>query len=537
MDASPSHDGMTGATAVRALRLTSESHSNLRGGITLGHTVVIGGGICGLSAGLTLAERGQQVTLIEAQDFLGGLATTLRGSTGAGYDFGPHAYHARNQRVLDLFKEIAYDGFPARAKNVRIKFRGKYYKYPLEALDIARSMSPVLAARAFLDYTLESIRRKLRPRELVSAEDWVIQAMGRTLYGLFFGPYTTKVWGIPPSRLAASFAQHRIPHISLAKVVVSSLRKGRAKITGSEHRYAPLVIELYYPPRGAGLISERMAARIRKADPANRTWTNKLVTRIETQGDRVTAVWVRSVPSTKKGGQLAQLASGTETDGNPYRGANDPEERIACDSVVNTSPLPALIDMLGDAVSPDARAAAAHLRFRAITIVGLLIKKPKALPAQSIYFTNKTFNRLSETRNYGGAEVCAADETVLLCDITCEAGDGIWTASAEDLGRRCAKELAEEGFIKESDLKESVVLRSTFGYPVYLVGYEKAIDALMAELMRFDNLVTAGRQGLYKYVDMDIASETGIAGAEFLLSGRTKRDAIGVVPYEDRTFA
>jgi len=502
----------------------------------LPHTVVIGGGICGLAAGLTLAERGQQVTVLEAQDFLGGLATTLRGTTGAGFDFGPHAYHARNQRVLDLFKEIAYDGFPARAKNVRIKFRGKYYKYPLEALDIAKSMSPFLAARAFADYSMEALRRKLRPRKLVSAEDWVVQAMGRTLYGLFFGPYTTKVWGVPPSQLAASFAQHRIPHISLMKVITSSLRKGRAKITGSEHRYAPLVIELYYPPKGAGLISDRMAARIRKADPGNATRTNTLVTRIETQGDRVTAVWCRRVPSTKNGGQLTQLATGKEPSGSPYAAAS-PEERIACDSVVNTIPLPALVELLGDAVSPAAKAAARHLRFRALTIVGLRVKKPQALPAQSIYFTNKTFNRLSETRNYGGSDICAPDETVLLCDITCDIGDRIWNASADELGRQCAKELAEEGFMKESELAESVVLRSTFGYPVYMVGYEQAIDTLMTELMRFGNLVTGGRQGLYKYVDMDIASEMGISMGEFLVSGRTKQDAIGGVPYEDRTFA
>ena len=74
---------------------------------------------------------------------------------------------------------------------------------------------------------------------------------------------------------------------------MSSLRSGRAKITGTEHRYAPLVIELYYPPKGAGLISDRLAERIRRANPANRTLTNTLVTRIETQGDRVCAVWVR----------------------------------------------------------------------------------------------------------------------------------------------------------------------------------------------------------------------------------------------------
>jgi len=136
----------------------------------LSHTVVLGGGICGLAAGFSLAEHGEQVTLLEAQHFLGGLATTLRGETGAGFDFGPHAYHARNQRVLDMFKEIASDGFPARGKNVRIKFRGKYYKYPLEALDIAKSMSPLLAARAFADYTIESLRRRIRPRQLVSAQ-------------------------------------------------------------------------------------------------------------------------------------------------------------------------------------------------------------------------------------------------------------------------------------------------------------------------------------------------------------------------------
>jgi protoporphyrinogen oxidase len=436
-----------------------------------------------------------------------------------------------------MFKEIASDGFPARAKNVRIKFRGKFYKYPLEALDIAKSMSPFLAARAFADYSFEALRRKLRPRKLVSAEDWVVQAMGRTLYGLFFGPYTTKVWGIPPSQLAASFAQHRIPHISLMKVITSSLRKGRAKITGTEHRYAPLVVELFYPPKGAGLISDRMAERIRKAAPENRILTNTLVTRIEVQGGRVCAVWVKRVPSTKNGGQLTQLASGTEIAGNPYRDVTAPEERIACDSIVNSAPLPALIELLVDGASPEAKAAAKLLRFRALTIVGLRIKRPTALPAQSIYFTNKTFNRLSETRNYGGSEICAPDETVLLCDITCDVGDRIWNASAQELGRQCAKELVEEGFMKESELAESVVLRSTFGYPVYMVGYEQAIDTLMKELMRFPNLVTGGRQGLYKYVDMDISSEMGLSMGDFLLSKKSKQEAIGGVSYEDRTFA
>src|SRR5207249_11107015 len=125
--------------------------------------------------------------------------------------------------------------------------------------------------------------------------------------------------------LAASFAQHRIPHISLAKVVVSSLRKGRAKITGTEHRYAPLVVELFYPPRGAGLISQRMAERIKKASPANEIRTGALATAIEVDGDRVVAIRYREVPRTDPDGQLALLATGTEEKGNPFAAARSPE--------------------------------------------------------------------------------------------------------------------------------------------------------------------------------------------------------------------
>src|SRR5204862_2610128 len=90
-------DGRSADDRHATIRLTFDFPAKPLGGRTLAHTVVIGGGICGLAAGFTLAEHGEQVTLIEAQDFLGGLATTLRGETGAGFDFGTHAYDARNQ--------------------------------------------------------------------------------------------------------------------------------------------------------------------------------------------------------------------------------------------------------------------------------------------------------------------------------------------------------------------------------------------------------------------------------------------------------
>ena len=44
---------------------------------------------------------------------------------------------------------------------------------------------------------------------------------------------------------------------------------------------------------------------------------------------------------------------------------------------------------------------------RALTIAGLRVKRPRALPAQTVYFQDKFVNRVSETRNYGGSEAVA----------------------------------------------------------------------------------------------------------------------------------
>src|SRR5258708_12735756 len=94
--------------------------------------------------------------------------------------------------------------------------------------------------------------------------------------------------------------------------------------------------------------------------------------------------------------------------------------------------------------------------------------------------------------------MCAADETILLCDITCDVNDAIWNADPDALGQVCARELEQEGFIKTAELVEAVVLRSTFGYPVEMVGYETSIDTPMPEIMRFPATVTAGRPCLAK---------------------------------------
>jgi len=65
--------------ATSAFTAYPEPHPHHFQEVSLSHTVVLGGGICGLAAGFTLAEHGERVTLLEAQEFLGSGGLDLRG--------------------------------------------------------------------------------------------------------------------------------------------------------------------------------------------------------------------------------------------------------------------------------------------------------------------------------------------------------------------------------------------------------------------------------------------------------------------------
>ena len=106
------------------------------------------------------------------------------------------------------------------------------------------------AARALASYARQRLQR---PRADVSFEDWVVQRFGRRLYDAFFGPYTHKLWGIPPTEISADWAAQRISLPSLGDVALrlAGLRCGGARTYA--RRY-------WYPRLGIGQIFERMAA-------------------------------------------------------------------------------------------------------------------------------------------------------------------------------------------------------------------------------------------------------------------------------------
>lgn len=68
--------------------------------------LVIGGGIAGLGAATYFARDGHSVTVLEAQDRVGGRAVTCRSRHGHGFDGGTQYFHNNYQRARALMAEV-----------------------------------------------------------------------------------------------------------------------------------------------------------------------------------------------------------------------------------------------------------------------------------------------------------------------------------------------------------------------------------------------------------------------------------------------
>ena len=464
-----------------------------------GPVVVLGGGVAGLAAGYYLARGGWPVTVVERGPVVGGLCGSFQ-SHGFTLDHGPHKLYSVVPGILDEIRTLLGDRLIEHTKKNRIRLLGRFMSYPLSMGNLLPLLGPVRAAGLGASYAAAAAGGIFSGKEPVSYEEYVVRRFGRGVYELVFEPLARKVWG-DPTQLSAELARARIPSGGAAELI---LRLLKLKET-TENEDAPF---FYYPRGGFGVFPTRLSEEIVKA--GGRVLTGTTPVALERDGGRIRAVEVQSEGATS---------------------------RLEAETVVSSIPLQALSGLLfpGDAAAAE---EAAQLRLRDLALVFLILKQPRVSEDHWIFFPEKQypFNRMFEQKAMDPG-LGPADRTAICCDLTCDAGDAVWSAPDDALVKRCFDALVESGLTQPDRLEGGFVRRFRNFYPMYTIDYRERLGRVYDRVRApADNLVPSGRLGMFNYNNSDHCLDMGRFIASEMGEGRPPRQIWAGLEERVRTY-
>ena len=443
------------------------------------NVVVIGAGPAGLTAAYQLGKAGQTCTVLEADSVVGGISRTVE-RDGWRFDIGGHRFFTKVQEVENLWHEILPDeDFLMRPRMSRIFYDGKYYDYPLRAVNALKNLGVLEAVRCVLSYVWARIRP---PKDQTNLEGWVSARFGFRLYRIFFKTYTEKVWGVPATEIQADWAAQRIKNLSLFKAVLNALLPKR-----NQKDITSLIEEFQYPKYGPGMMWERCHDLVEAQ--GSKVYMNARVTRIRYENGRAVAV---------------------EAD------CNGVPMEFECSHVISSMPFPHLLKAMEPSVPAEVQQAADGLNFRDFLTVALVVPEKYSFPDNWIYVHSPKV-KVGRIQNFGSWSPYLVKEgrTCLGLEYFVFEGDGLWNSADEDLVELGKRELQELGLVDASTVEAGYVVRMPKAYPVYDEPYKANVEVLRQWLQsNAPNVFPVGRNGMHKYNNQDHSMFTALLTVE-----------------------
>jgi protoporphyrinogen oxidase len=455
------------------------------------HVVIIGGGPAGLTSAYLLAKDGFRVTVLEGSDMVGGISRTARYKNYR-FDIGGHRFFTKIAPVQKLWEEFLGAEFIDVPRLSRIHYNGRFFHYPLRAMNALAGLGLVNAVRILVSYA----QAKLKPSAIEDTfEQWVVNRFGRRLYDTFFKTYTEKVWGIPCTEIRAEWAAQRIQGLSLTRAILSS-----SNLQRRDNSIKTLLHTFKYPRLGPGQMWE--AARDRIEALGGRVLMQHLATTVEIADGVARAV-------------QCEAETGTV--------------RVTADHVISSTDVRALVRALDSYAPASAREAAEGLRYRDFLVVALILSREHVFPDNWIYVHTPgvQVGRIQNFNNWSAAMVPEPGRTCLGMEYFCFEGDGLWTRSDAELVALAARELEALGLASAADVVDGTVVRAPKAYPIYDAQYRTCLDSVRACIDPIPNLHTVGRNGMHKYNNQDHSMYTAMLTLENM-KGVAAHDVWGV---------
>jgi len=437
--------------------------------------VVVGAGVAGLTAADRLSAQGASVTVVEREIAAGGLARSFRYGDST-FDIGPHRFHTDDQSVESYVLDVLDGEHILVDRRSAVWLFGNYHECPLTQASLFK-LPPLVMARAAAD-----LFRRPKARD-ESLEGYIQSRYGKTLYDVFFRPYTEKFLSYQCSELHRDWASAGIDRAVIDKRIRfdSLFHVAKSTLLPSKVR-----TRFIYPSKDG--IDRFCEAQVRK---------------IESRGGQV----VTSCPVT-----------GLELDEGTIRTVRSEDgQAFEADMVVWTAPLPRLLELVG-------HEAPTGLGYLDELLFNIILNHKATLPYQWTYYGGAalSFMRASVPSSFNLRNAPPGSSGVCV-EVVCKAGDELWTR-ADDRARDIEHDLRRVGLAQGRDAVTGVhVERVREAYPIYTLDYPERLAEALGNLGNLGNLALLGRSATFWYNNMDDSIRQAIDLAAALEKGQEPR--------------
>lgn len=418
------------------------------------HTVILGGGLTGLSIAKNLKN---DHLIVERSDFAGGLCRSIK-KDGFIFDYTGHWLHLRNPWTKRFVLKVLKKNLLKIKREAWIYSEDVFTKYPYQLNLFGLSQKTIYdCINGLIEASIIS-RQSLKPSG--SFYDWSLKTFGEGITKYFLKPYNEKLWRKSLKKITAEWTGDFVPVPNISDVLVGAFI-GTDKNIGYNASF-------FYPENG-GIQSLIDALLESKPDIIY----NKEPQRVDIKNRYVI------------------LSSG---------------EKISYENLISTIPLPEFLKTIGE------EKFAKKLDWTSILCFNLGVKGDAGHRMHWVYFPEKryVFYRVGFYSNVVKT-LAPSGHYSMYVEVSYKRDIKLRLI---DVLSRVVDDLISVGFLKtRRDITTVNILPIKYGYVIY----DKNRTAVIKEVKRFlekHNVYLAGRYGGWKYSYMEESILEGKAIAD-----------------------
>ena len=229
--------------------------------------IVIGAGLTGLAVSMELCKKGFPVTLLEKQNFVGGLATSINYQNYK-IDIGPHylTLPKNSQLSNEIFELVGKENIVHLPRDIfhssyKTSFNGRLYPGYPTVYEVIFKSGTKFFLKSIFDFLKVKLSSKNNKKNFDTARNYLIASYGKFLYDIWFEPYLSKKY--PDKEPPLIDVMKKFPPLTLSKII-STISRGSKEIDVQKSLKDEDDFFICYFKGGMGSLTEELKEEIIK---------------------------------------------------------------------------------------------------------------------------------------------------------------------------------------------------------------------------------------------------------------------------------